>query len=118
MSVWDDPTIKPGGDYVRFENAGDGIVGEVIALGVHEFPDGKRCAKLIIKDDDGEERTLTAGQVQLATMLAEQRPDVGDRVSIKFTEVEKRSGGRTLKHFEVKVKKSEKAATAAVDEDF
>ena len=108
-SVWDDPTIRPSGDYVKFETVGDFVVGEIIGLGIHEFPDGKRAAKLIIRDDDGEERTLTAGQVQLATKLAEARPEVGDRVKITFTQVEKRSGGKTLKHFDVAVKGTPKS---------
>lgn len=104
-SIWDDPTIRPSGDYVKFENVGDSVVGDVLAVGIHEFDDGKRVAKLIIHTDNGEERTLTAGQMQLAAKLAEARPEAGDRVKIVFTNVEKRSGGKTLKHFTVDVKK-------------
>ena len=116
-SVWDDPTIRPSGDYVRFETVGDTLVGDVIGLGIHEFPDGKRAAKLIVRDDEGEERTLTAGQVQLASKLAEARPEVGDRIKIVYTENEKRSGGKTLKHFDVSVKKGGAKTTMPVPAD-
>lgn len=101
MSIWDDPTIRTIGDFVKFETVGDAVTGDIIALGVHEFPDGKRVAKITLRDDDGEERVLTAGQVQLAAKLVELRPEVGDRIRITFTEVEKRQGGKTLKHFKV-----------------
>jgi len=104
MSIWDDPSIRTGGDYVRFENPGDNVNGTVTYVGIHTFEDGKRAAKLVISTADGE-MTLTAGQVQLASKLAEARPEVGDIVDITYTRSEKRAGGKTLKHFSVEVKK-------------
>ena len=104
MSIWDDPSIRTGGDYVRFENLGDNVNGTITFVGIHTFEDGKRAAKLIIDTADGE-MTLTAGQVQLASKLAEARPEVGDIVDITYTRSEKRAGGKTLKHFSVEVKK-------------
>ena len=38
----------------------------------------------------GEERTITAGQVRLKAALVEQRPEVGDHIKVKFTQNEKR----------------------------
>jgi len=104
MSIWDDPSIRTGGDYVKFENPGDNVNGTLTHIGIHTFEDGKRAAKLIINTADGE-MTLTAGQVQLASKLAEARPEVGDHIDITFTRSEKRAGGKTLKHFAVEVKK-------------
>lgn len=106
MSVWDDPTIKPTNDYIKFENPGDSVSGEILAVGIHQFEDGKRAAKLVIRKDNGDEVTLTAGQVQLAAKLADVRPETGDHVSITYVRSEKRAGGKTLKHFEVDVKRA------------
>lgn len=111
-NVWDDPDLQRNDDYVRWENEGDQIVGEILRVAKHTFEDGKVAPLLVIRTDDGTERTLTAGQVQLATKLAELRPGVGDRIAIVYTRSEKRQGGKTLKHFEVEVK----AGTPSVSE--
>lgn len=103
MSIYDDPDVRVGGEYVKFENVGDSVVGTVLSVGKHTFEDGKVAIKLLIDTDEGE-KTLTAGQIQLAAKLQEVRPIVGEIVSIKFTGVEKRTGGKTLKLFEVKKK--------------
>ena len=103
MSVWDDPSLSTG-DYIKFENVGDSVVGDILDVSLHQWDDGSKSPKLVL-DCNGEEKILTAGQVRLKAALAEERPEVGDKISIKFTELEKRSGGKTLKHFEVAVKK-------------
>jgi hypothetical protein len=48
---------------------------------------------------------LTAGQVRLKAALAEQRPEAGDHLTVTLKQVEKRSGGKTLKHFDVEIKR-------------
>lgn len=112
MSIWDDPELKPAGNYVSFENPGDKVTGTILAIRKHQFPDGKVAAELILRKDDGEEVTVTAGQVMLARKLAELRPAEGDRIGIQFTQVEKRDGGKTLKHFEVQVANADPASLA------
>lgn len=114
MSIWDDPDLRVGGEFVKFENPGDTVSGTVTAVRAHRFDDGSVAPQVLITTDDGEERTITAGQIRLKTELATQRPEPGDHVTITHTEVEKRSGGKTLKHFEVKVTRGGKpvAATA------
>ena len=102
-SVWDDPDLRVGGEFVKFENVGDSVSGTVNAVRAHRFDDGSVAPQILLTTDDGEERTVTAGQVRLKAELATQRPEPGDHVVIKFTEVEKRSGGKTLKHFSVDV---------------
>lgn len=101
-SIWDDPAVKPTGDYIKFENVGDTVSGIVLDASIHTFEDGKRAAKLVIRTNDGD-RTLTAGQMQLAAKLSEARPNVGDKLTISFVGVEKRAGGKTLKQFTVAV---------------
>lgn len=105
MSVWDDPEIREGGDFVKFDTVGDRVAGTVNAVRSHRFDDGKVAPQILLTTDDGEERTLTAGQIRLKNALAEQRPEAGDHLTVVFTQNEKRAGGKTLKHFEVTVRR-------------
>ena len=99
-SFWDDPELAIGGDFIKFDNVGDTVTGRVVAIRKHTFDDGK-VAPQIVLDVDGEEKTVSAGQVRLKAALAEKRPGVGDLLTITLTEIEKRAGGKTLKHFDV-----------------
>ena len=117
-SVWDDPELVTASEYVKFENVGDSVAGTVLAVQVHRWDDGTACPKLVIDTGDGEEIALTASQMRLKALLAEQRPEAGDHITVTFTEVEKRPGGKTLKHFDVQVTRggtqpAPKAAPAA-----
>lgn len=105
MSIWDDPTIRPTSDYVKFENPGDSVHGEITSLTLHQFEDGKRVPKLTLATSGGDV-TLTAGQQQLMAKLTELRPEIGDTITVTFVRSEKRAGGKTLKHFEVKIVRS------------
>lgn len=104
-SVWDDPELQAGGEFVKFENPGDRIVGTITAIRKHRFDDGNVVPQIHLKDEDGEDRTLTAGQVRLKAVLAEQRPEVGDTLTVVYERAEKRAGGKTLKHFAVTVER-------------
>ncbi|MEU5946286.1 hypothetical protein ABZ793_12080 [Micromonospora sp. NPDC047465] len=112
MSVWDDPEIREGGAFVKFENVGDTVSGTVTAVRSHRFDDGKVAPQILLTTDDGEERTVTAGQVRLKAALAEKRPEAGDHLTVTFTQNEKRAGGKTLKHFEVTVRRNGTAVAA------
>lgn len=110
MSIWDDPSLQVGGDYVKFENVGDSVQGELLSVGIHKWNDGTVSPQLIIRTEDGE-KTVTAGQIRLKAELAEKKPEAGDLIKITLSDIEKRQGGKTLKHFDVQVKK----ATATAD---
>lgn len=119
---WDD---IPSGDFYQWENPGEVLTGDVIAKIIDKDFNQNPCPGLTIRTDDGEEVRLTAGQAQLKAKLLEAKPAVGDRIKITFTGIEKRSGGKTLKNFEVVVKaggaKSKvtpAAAAAPADDDF
>jgi hypothetical protein len=101
-SIWDNPAVRSSGEYVKFEKVGDSVSGVILDQSIHTFEDGKRAAKLVIRTAEGD-RTLTAGQMQLAAKLTEARPNVGDKLTIRFVGVEKRAGGKTLKQFDVAV---------------
>ncbi len=113
MSIWDDPELKSTGNFVRFEKVGDSVAGVVLAVKRHRFEDGNLVPQLELNCDDGEERTLTAGQTRLKAELVEQRPDVGDHLTVTLTQVEKRAGGKTLKHFDVKIRRGDGTVPSA-----
>jgi hypothetical protein len=102
IDIWNDPDLLVNDDYVSFENVGDTVTGTIVTIRKHVFDDGKAVPQIIL-DVDGTEKTVTAGQVRLKSELATLRPQPGQVLSITLTEVEKRAGGKTLKHFDVKV---------------
>ena len=112
MSVWDDPEMRTASDYASFNEVGDSVSGVVTGVFAHRFDDGKVVPKIMLDTADGE-IALTAGQVRLKAELSEKRPEVGDTLTVKLTEIEKRAGGKTLKHFDVTVVKGSGAPVAA-----
>jgi hypothetical protein len=99
---WDDAELRTGGDFVKFDQPGDTVTGEITGIRKHQFEDGKVVPQIFL-NIDGEERTLTAGQVRLKALLGEKRPNVGDTITVTLTDVEKRAGGKTLKIFTLDV---------------
>lgn len=94
----------PAGEFWTWEEAGQTLVGDVIAKNIDKDFNDNPCPGLTIRQDDGNEVRLTAGQAQLKAKLLEAKPQIGDRVKITFTATEKRAGGKTLKQFDVSVK--------------
>jgi hypothetical protein len=103
--IWDTPELKIATDYIRFEEPGDSVVGEVLDIRIHHWNDGTTSPQLLLLVD-GEEKSLTAGQYQLKAKLAELRPQVGDTIRVVFDGIEKRAGGKTLKLFSLDVKRA------------
>ena len=100
---WDD--FKQTGDWARFENRGDRVVGVIKALRTGRDFNGNPCPELILEQDDGSEITVTAGQVMLKAALAEKAPQVGDKIRIVYTgDSEARPGKAPAKLFTVDVK--------------
>lgn len=112
----------PNGNFAKWENEGDEIVGDVIGKGIGHDLQNNAVPELVIRLDNEEEVTVTASQAQLRAKLLEERPSVGDRVKITYTKSEKRDGGKTLKHFDLAVKqggaKSAPAPEPADADDF
>jgi hypothetical protein len=116
MSVWDDPEMRIASDYASFNEVGDSVSGVVTGVYAHRFDDGKVVPKIMLDTSNGE-IALTAGQVRLKAALSEKRPEVGDTLTVTMTEIEKRAGGKTLKHFDVNVVKGAGAPVAAAPTD-
>lgn len=93
------------GEFVKFENVGDQIIGVVKDIREGRTFNGDPCPELILETEDGEERTVTAGQVLLKTALAEKAPQKGDKVRITYSGVgEAKPGKAPAKVFTVDVK--------------
>ena len=110
-SVWDDEDMKVGGDFIKFDDINDTVTGTITAIRKHVWADGSASPQLFLMVD-GEEKTLTAGQIRLKAALAEQRPDVGDTLTVTLKDIEKRAGGKTLKIFDVAVTRAGGAPAA------
>lgn len=96
---------KQTGDWITFDNVGDHVVGDIIAIRTGKDFSGNPCPELVIRTDDGDEKTLTAGQVRLKSALAEQAPQVGDRIRIVYSGVgDAKPGKAPAKLFDVAVK--------------
>ncbi len=111
-SIWDDPEMRITSEYARFEKVGDSVSGVVTGVTAHRFDDGNVVPKVMLETENGE-IALTAGQVRLKAELAELRPDIGDTLSVTLINIEKRAGGKTLKHFDVNVIRGSAPAPAA-----
>jgi hypothetical protein len=111
-SIWDDPEVITTGDYIKFEAIGDTANGTITAIRKHTFDDGKVVPQIVLDTADGE-KIVTAGQIRLKAELAAKRPGVGDQITITLESVEKRTGGKTLKHFNVIVGPAPVAAPAS-----
>ena len=104
MSIWDNAEMQVNSDYIKFENPGDSVTGVITAVGLHRWDDGTSSPQITL-DVDGETKTVTAGQVGLKALLAEKRPEVGETLTVTFTGIEKRAGGKTLKKWTVDVER-------------
>lgn len=101
---WDE--FKQTGDWVRFDNVGDGIIGVIKALRQGTDFNNNPCPELVIETEDGDEKTVTAGQVLLKAALAEKQPQVGDKIRIVYSGVgDAKPGKAPAKQFTVDVKK-------------
>lgn len=101
MSInWDN--FKRTDDRWKPENPGDTITGVITAMRVATMPDGTDIPSINIRTAEGEREVLIS-QSQLLQKMAALQPKIGDNITIRFTDIEKLTGGKTLKKFEVSV---------------
>lgn len=95
-----------GGDFVKFDNIGDQIVGTIKEVREGKDYNGNPCPELVLEvSDEGDEKTVTAGQALLKAALAEHAPSVGDRIRITYSGNSQGKPGRNpAKEFTVEVK--------------
>jgi hypothetical protein len=114
---WDDEDVQPtGGEFVKFPNVGDQVIGTITAIRKQRFDDGdgvQYAPQLDLQLPDGSEATLTAGQWHLKRLLIEARPNVGDMIRVIHTGKQGRSKLFTLDVRAGKAAAPAKAAKAA-----
>lgn len=106
QSIWDDPDLQTGDNYFTFENVGDTLQGRIELIKRQVWADGSVSPQLFLTDPQGNDVILSAGQIRLKNELVAQRPAPGDDIWIRLTKVEPRGGGKTLKHFDVRVRRN------------
>lgn len=94
------------GDFIKFDEVGDQVIGVIKEVREGKDFNGNPCPELVLELDDGEEKTVTAGQVRLKAVLAEKRPQVGDKIRITYSGVSRdaKPGRAPAKEFTVDVK--------------
>ena len=115
MSYDWEPFEGGDGEFVSFKNVGDEVIGGITDIKTGRDFNGNPCPEIHITTDDGDERIVTAGQVMLKRALAEQAPQVGDRIKITYSgNGEAKPGKAPAKLFSVAVVtgKGNVAATA------
>lgn len=91
---------------IKFEQVGDHVAGVVTNIRITDFGGkGERTPELWVRQDDGNEVSMTASQVMLQRALANAQPAVGDKIAIvyKGDGQSSRAGMSPPKLFEVKV---------------
>lgn len=106
QSIWDDPDLQTGDNFFTFEHVGDTLQGRIELIKRQVWADGSVSPQLFLTAPDGTEVILSAGQIRLKNDLVAQRPAPGDDIWIQMTKVEPRGGGKTLKHFDVRVRRN------------
>lgn len=112
MSIWDDPDMAPNDTYIRFENVGDEITGTITSITKRTFADGKNAAEFTLDTPRGLKR-MTASQSQLQRLMWNQKPDLGDTITVRFDSLEKMAGGMTRKLFTLRVQRRGEPAKPA-----
>lgn len=121
---WDEFASSANGDgefpdRFKFDTPGTSIAGEIIELRVTDF--GGTAAKtpeLWVRKDDGTTWSIVATQTRLRTLLAQERPNIGDRIAIVYTgDGEKtKAAFNPPKLFDVVVKRGTTPAVPAAPE--
>ena len=110
---WDEVDRGAGGQYVKWEEAGQHVKGTVTRIGK-----GTDLNQNIVPEvdiDTGDETvTISASQVDLKRKLIDALPQVGDHIVIVFTGTEKVGRG-DMKRFDVAVKAGDGAAPGGTE---
>lgn len=108
MGFWDNFS---NGDRFKFVTPGDSIEGDVVRLSATDFGGTADMTPVITIRTPQGDKEVTASQRVLIGRLAEQSPEVGDWISVRYDgEAESARPGRSpAKLFTVTVKRGKKA---------
>lgn len=89
--------------FMKFEQIGDSIAGDIVAITDGDDFNGNPCPQLTLDTEDGV-RKVTCGQKMLQAALAEREPQEGDHITITYSGVGEGKPGRApAKLFTVEV---------------
>jgi hypothetical protein len=112
-NIWDTPEAAAmgGGEYFSFTEPAT-FVGTWISIDFSGGTDfnGNECPLVLVEDDDGEVKRITAAQKNLQTKIKDARPNKGDRVAIGWDGTKEKMPAGDMKVFTVEVKRSEAVA--------
>lgn len=101
---WSKHAAKTG-EWVKFDQIDDKVVGRIVSIREHTFP-GDDEATVIVDLDTGEDetRSLSCAALNLRQQMADLNPQVGDKVGVKFVGTQKLPGRpQPMKLFDVRV---------------
>lgn len=107
---WDEFSGSSDGDFpdrFKFDTVGASIAGTIRNLRVTDFGGtAEKSPELWVEKDDGTTLSVVATQTRLRQLLAQERPNVGDRIAIVYTGDGERTkpGFNPPKQFDVVVK--------------
>lgn len=82
------------GNYFKFQQVGDSVTGLIQSIVEGSDYGGQPIPVLELETDEGEV-TVSASQVMLRAELAAVQPEVGDEVTITFTDLGSAQPGRS-----------------------
>lgn len=98
------------GEFVKFENTGDKVVGTIVAIRLHTFDEKKGPVPLIDLDTGAEDTlTLAVDKVDLRRQIGELEPQVGDKLGVEYVQNERTPSG-TKKVFKIQHRAAERKA--------
>lgn len=97
--------VKPNGQWVQFDNPGDKVVGTILNIREHTFDADKGPVPIVDLDAGGEEHvSLSCAAINLRGQMAELNPQVGDKIGVKLTGLERLPGRpQPMKVFDVRI---------------
>lgn len=101
-----DSLPRNSGDFAKWTDPGQSVVGTISYVGLGEDFDKNPCPEISVEIEGGPAVTITAGQASLKTKLLEAKPEVGDQIAVLYQGTEDNGRGGTIKKFDVKVKRA------------
>lgn len=116
---WTKHRRTDGAPFVHFNDIGDEIVGQIVAIRINTIDPKKGPVPLIdiARKSDGEIVTLSVDKVDLEAKIPDLEPQAGDMLAVRYVRAERTAGGGAKKLFAVRHKPGE-APPPPVDEPY
>jgi hypothetical protein len=95
-----------GGQTIPLERIGDTAVGQVVSLRIDEPQPQQYRLNVELRQQDGQVRLFRSTAQQVLTKWDQLRPQVGDFVALRLTNLKSVGQGRTMKEIDVQVQRA------------